>query len=67
MMTGEARMLETEAVVFSARAEQKSERYDSIENTSSETTQDKETKEIELKERFSKLKKSLRKRSISIL
>ena len=67
MTTGEAKMLETETIIFSARTEQNGEHNISIEDAASEIKFDQKQSKIELKERFSKLKKSLRRRSISIL
>ncbi len=67
MTTGEARMLETDVVIFSTELEQNDGQPILIEENSSEIKLAKGTNRIELKERFARLKKSLRKRSVSIL
>lgn len=67
MSIGEARMLETDAVIFSTNLEQNNLQKISFEETSNETKLDQTTNKIEFRERFIRLKKSLRKRSVSIL
>lgn len=67
MTKGEARMLETEAVIFSMNSSQDNRQNDLIEEEVGGIKVEEKSIKIDIKDRFARLKKSLRKRSVSIL
>lgn len=67
MTGGEAKMLETDVVIFPMNLKQEDQTKDSIEETAKEIIVEEKSIEINVKDRFARLKKSLRKRSASIL
>ena len=66
MTNGEARVLETEVVIFTAETNQENRQNDEVAEVS-EVKFVEATNKFDIKYRFARLKKSLRKRSVSIL
>ncbi len=67
MMKGEAKVLETDVVLFPLEFNQEKENSVLIEETGEKIIVEKESIKVNFKDRFARLKKSLRKRSASIL
>lgn len=67
MTTGETRILETDAMIFSADLMQNNLPEDSEKQTLNQIKLEEETNKIDVESRFARLKKSLRRRSVSIL
>ena len=65
MTKGAAKMLETDAVIFPVTFGLKQPEVGNVENENKEA--DEKLVKIDLRGRFARLKKSLRKRSVSIL
>ena len=67
MTKGAAKMLETDVVVFPVKFEPKQSEVNDFELESEFKMVDEKSNKIDLRGRFARLKKSLRKRSVSIL
>lgn len=67
MTKGAAKMLETDVVVFPVKFEPKQPEVNDFELESEFKMVDEKSNKIDLRGRFARLKKSLRKRSVSIL
>lgn len=67
MIKGEAKALETEPVIYLAKNEAENLENPNAIKTRTDTSSDEQTKKLSLDNRFARLKKSLRKRSVSIL
>ncbi len=67
MTKGDAKMLETDVVIFPIRLDQENRENVLTEQLSSKNVVEVETSRIDIKARFTRLKKSLRKRSAGIL
>jgi hypothetical protein len=67
MTKGDAKMLETDVVIFPIRLDQENRENVLTEQLSSKNVVEVETSRIDIKARFARLKKSLRKRSAGIL
>lgn len=67
MTKGEAKKLETDVVIFPMEFGRETEETGLVEEISTETVDDKSTIRTDIQIRFARLKKSLRKRSASIL
>ncbi|MDQ3714290.1 MAG: hypothetical protein M3388_19025 [Acidobacteriota bacterium] len=67
MTKGEAKMLETDIDVFQVKSAQENRENVLIEKLANKNAVEVETTKIDIKTRFARLKKSLRKRSASIL
>ena len=67
MTKGEAKAFNNNAVIFPMKTEQLNEEKKSYDEPTEQNVVETESNRINLKERFARLKKSLRKRSASIL
>ncbi len=67
MTNGEARVLETDAVIFVRDLNRERVQIDSAIEKTSGVKFEEATKKLDIKKRFARFKKSLRKRSVSIL
>lgn len=67
MTTGEVRVLETDAVMFAADLAQNNSAEIAEKQISDSIKLDEKTNKIKTESRFARLKKSLRKKSVSIL
>jgi len=67
MTKGAANMLETDAGIFPAKIKQENKEHVLTEQAAGKSNGEQESKTIDIKNRFARLKKSLRKRSASIL
>ncbi len=67
MTKGEAKVLETDVVIFPMKFNQENEEINLTEQTTSKIVIEEKSTKIDIKTRFARLKKSLRKRSASIL
>ena len=67
MTKGEAKQLETDVVIFPMEFGQDKQATVTVETTKTEITVDKSSIKADIQVRFARLKKSLRKRSASIL
>ncbi len=67
MNQGEAKMLETEVVIFPMEFDREKKESDTDETVTAEVAADKQSIKTDLEIRFARLKRSLRKRSASIL
>ncbi len=67
MTKGEAKMSETDIDVFQVKSAQENRKNVLIEQLANKNAVEVETTKIDIKTRFARLKKSLRKRSASIL
>lgn len=67
MIKGEAKALETEPVIYLANDEPETLENPLASKTPTDISSDEQTKKPSLDNRFARLKKSLRKRSVSIL
>jgi hemerythrin-like domain-containing protein len=67
MTEGAAKMSETDAVIFPVTFGLKQTKTDNAQIENENTTVDETSNKTDLKGRFARLKKSLRKRSVSIL
>jgi len=67
MTKGEAKKLETDVVIFPMEFSRKDKEAILVEESSAEVVNDKSSIKPDIQSRFARLKKSLRKRSASIL
>lgn len=67
MTNGEAKMLETDAVIFPMNSVEENQKLSLAEEAANKIIVEEKTIDIDIKTRFARLKKSLRKRSVSIL
>ena len=67
MTEGAAKMLETDVVIFPVTFEQKEPELNNFEIENENKADVEKPNKIDLRARFARLKKSLRKRSVSIL
>lgn len=67
MTTAKARVLETDAVIFSTDLITDNLKNDAEMQTAAQIKLEEETNKIKTESRFARLKKSLRKKSVSIL
>ena len=67
MTKGAAKMLETDVVIFPVTVEQKEPEANNFEIENVYKAEVEKPNKIDLRDRFARLKKSLRKRSVSIL
>ena len=67
MTSGEAKMLETDVVIFPVNLKQENQEFTLAEETTGEINVEEKSIKIDITTRFARLKKSLRKRSVSIL
>ncbi len=67
MTKSKARVLETDVVIFPMKLGQNTQETVLVENTESNLVNEKKPIEIDNESRFTRLKKSLRKKSVSIL
>lgn len=67
MTKGEAKVLETDVIIFPMQFGQNNQEINSVEETTAKIVVDKQSVKTDIEIRFARLKKSLRKRSASIL
>jgi hypothetical protein len=67
MTKSAAKMSETDVVIFPVTFEKEQPRLNNLEIENQNTAVDEKSNKIDLEGRFARLKKSLRKRSVSIL
>lgn len=67
MTAGEAKVLETDVVIFQMESNRNDQETSLAEEPNAELSAEKQSMKVDLVVRFARLKKSLRKRSASIL
>ena len=67
MTNGEAKMLETDAVIFPMNLDQENQEINLAAEATDKIIVEEKSINIDIETRFARLKKSLRKRSVSIL
>ena len=67
MTNGEAKMLETDAIIFPMNSGEENQKLNLAEDAANKIIVEEKSVNIDIETRFARLKKSLRKRSVSIL